>query len=424
MLDQQLVQGNILRAFRHDHQAYVFLSFDSRRDAARQWLGGVAGRVAATDDTRGADPLLNVGLTATGLVLLHPGTAGHLAGYDAFWRGPLGLRSDDTGRVTTTPALLGDVGASDPRHWTIGGPGTPVDALLTIAAPDPQARAAAVRREREEAERLGLSVLSVQLGDALHLDDNPKQRAEHFGFADGLSQPGIRGYWSRPGQPDIAVGEFLLGHPGERRPVTWTPRPTPAAWMHNGSFQVFRRLTQDVALWRARLGAPDSPASARAMGRRPDGTPLSPGARGANGFDYADDPDGTHTPLDSHIRKTNPRDDAVFRDRGHKMLRRGIPFGPRYDAEPGAERGMLFSAYMASIEDQFEFVQRHWVNNPRFPASDLARHRPGRGYEHRVDGKDRVTGDNQLVVTTGAVYAFSPSIPALRRLAGSDPLAG
>ena len=463
LAEPQLIQGNILRPFAGRRQAFLVLSFRSNRRGARAWLGALAGRVAGTGDVGAArdgthlEPsrsLLNVGLTATGLVLLHPEAAGDLAVYDAFWRGPLGTRLDDAGRLTTAAALLGDVGRSDPSTWVIGGPGgPPVDALLTVAAEDDETYAEAVAHEEREAAAAGLEVLRVEHGEVLR---NGNRRVEHFGFTDGISQPGIRGFSGaervRPGSPVIAAGEFVLGCPGERRPQAWTPRPWPAPWLRGGSFQVFRRLRQDVAGWWNRMAelAGDGTAeqaAARALGRHLDGTPLVPGARPdeQNDFSYRDDPSGAHTPLHAHIRKMNPRADDVFRDRGHKMLRRGIPFGPRFD--PGRpddhERGMLFNAYVAGIEDQFEYVQRRWANDPRFPASTLARFESGPGAD-QVGGLDPVlgpdaetararlgddvvrqippTGFGGFVTTTGAVYAFAPSRPALARLAGDAPL--
>ena len=105
-------------------------------------------------------------------------------------------------------------------------------------------------------------------------------------------------------------------------------------------------------------------------------------------------------------------------------------------------RGLIFNAYLANIENQFEFVQRRWANDPEFPTRTLKQY--GRIAEDRVDGLDPVLGDDAraagrrlrpevhrqikpaafggFVTTTGAVYAFAPSLPALRLLAGDAPL--
>jgi Dyp-type peroxidase family len=468
LASSQEIQGNILAPFRCDHQAFLFLSFRQDQAGARRWLDQAAGRMSSTDDVcnnRG-ESYLGVGLTATGLVLLHPEVAPDLAQFEAFWSGPLGTRLDDSGALTTTAALLSDIDASDPRCWVVGGPDRPpVDALLTVAAPTDEALDSAVGVEVQYATERGLDVVRVETGRVLRdTDDGPS--IDHFGFADGISQPGVRGYSEvadidgrledaqRPGSPIIATGEFILGYPGERRPPSRTARPAPAPWMADGSFQVFRRLRQDVAGWRQKMeslsGSGNSRADieAAAIGRRPDGRPLDPshGSGTLNSFTYERDPHGWYTPLFAHIRKMNPRDDKVFRDRSHKLLRRGVPFGARFDTETpdNVERGLLFSAYMASIEDQFEFLQRRWANDPEFPTSTLSRFQQSAGKGGKVAGLDPVVGDDAtvarrrfgkrvsrdippvalggFVTTTGAVYAFAPSIGALRQLAAATRL--
>src|SRR5262249_53702580 len=67
----------------------------------------------------------------------------------------------------------------------------------------------------------------------------------------------------------------------------------------------------------------------------------------------------------------------------HRILRRGIPFGPASDSTPGypirdgrderpgdkeltSGRGLVFLAYQTSIVDRFEFIIQKWVNNRDF----------------------------------------------------------
>lgn len=468
----QEIQGNILAPFRCDHQAFVFLGFGHRQSAARTWLAEVTDRVSSTMDVLDGrqTSYLNLGLTAPGLVVLRPEVAADLAGFEAFWNGPLGGRLDESGALTTTAALLGDVDESDPKAWLIGGPNRPpVDVVLTLAADDPDMLRIRVEEECARAESAGLVVIPIRGRDGGEeryqkgaiLRDNERS-VEHFGFADGISQPGIRGFTEavtrndrlesarRPGSPVIAAGEFIVGLPGERRPPTRTPRPEAAPWMRNGSFQVFRRLRQDVAGWRRKMeelkgDRTAADTAAMAVGRLYDGTPLAPNAnpRQPNDFTYLGDDSGVFTPLYAHIRKVNPRDDARFRDRSHKLLRRGVPFGPSYDEDPGAERGLLFNAYMTSIEDQFEFLQRRWANDPTFPTRALSQQTDA---APTVDGLDPVLGDNEavarqrlgdqvadvipplafggFVTTTGALYAFAPSRATLSLLSGNTWLGG
>ncbi|WP_250030763.1 Dyp-type peroxidase [Paractinoplanes maris] len=463
------IQGNILRPFGGKYQAFLVLSFGNDQAGARRWLAGIAGRVTGT---AGVPPraapgkprfapgqtLLNVGLTASGLVVLHPETAGRLAAYEAFWSGPLGSRLDDAGRLTTTPAMLGDTGRSDPGNWVIGGVGPAVDAVLTIATgKDRDAFDQAVEREQAAAAAAGLKVLHTQHCEVHRRD---RQRVEHFGYADGISQPSVRGFAddepSPAGSPAIAAGEFIVGCEAERRPPSWKQRPVPPRWMRGGSFQVLRRLEQDAEGWWKQMeklrgkGESAEDVAARVMGRRLDGTPLAkPDAtrENRNDFTFDSDPDGDQTPRYAHIRKVNPRDNMVFRDRIHKMLRRGIPFGELFDRKKpdGQKRGIVFNSYLTSIEDQFEYVQRKWANNARFPSTTLAQYGRIPAEPPRVDGLDPVLSDNKagaaarlgddahkvpdpayggFVTTTGAVYAFAPSLPALWQLAGDERLDG
>jgi hypothetical protein len=220
--------------------------------------------------------------------------------------------------------------------------------------------------------------------------------------------------------------------------------------MKDGSFHVFRRLEQDVAAWHAtmeRLAPPGLSAdrlAAMAVGREPDGKPLITGGSGFNDFDYDGDRAGHQVPRWSHCRKVNPRNPVTFSDRNHRILRRGVPYGPLYDprANPETakrERGLLFNAFMTSIEQQFEFLQRKWVDDPRFPSVPLDTPDAAAAVD---DGADpvagagahpcrlRVSGDEdrrlafgRFVHTRGAVYALAPSIPTLHMLAGAEDIA-
>jgi Dyp-type peroxidase family len=236
----------------------------------------------------------------------------------------------------------------------------------------------------------------------------------------------------------IAAGEFVLGEVRER----WNNGPNipaVAPWMRDGSFHVFRRLEQDVAAWRAameRLAPPELSAdtlAAKAVGREPDGKPLISGASGDNDFDYDDDPEGHEVPRWAHCRKVNPRNADTFNDRHHRIVRRAVPFGPAYDSDANQARGLLFNAFMASIDHQFEFLQHSWAGDPKFPAVPLDTTDTALATDDGVDPiasagahpcRLRVPGhvDRQLdfgrfVHVRGAAYAFAPSIPTLRMLA-------
>ena len=324
------IQGNILAGFNKPVQLFLFLNFKHNQKGARAWLRRLTGdqRIATTRDVAahnreyrdlrkqfGARRLrqerrvrqewMGVGLTSWGLVTLHPELAAELVAFDAYWRGPLSGGRDEQGTWLVPAAVVGDVQKSDPSAWVVGGPDQdPVDALVTIAADDEDRLRQRMNDELDLVKQYGLELLEVrqrdgsttpgQFGQTLPPPNGGGGGVEHFGFRDGVSQPSVRGFtgaefrnkrWEsarKPGSPIIATGEFVLGYPGERGSYPRTPRPVTPSWMRDGSFQVFLRLTQDVAGWWDRMDRLGSEWSediaAKAIGRRRDGTPLAPAA--------------------------------------------------------------------------------------------------------------------------------------------------
>ena len=235
---------------------------------------------------------------------------------------------------------------------------------------------------------------------------------EHFGFLDNISQPRVRGLPStsypksnpdhgRPSGNLIWPGEFVFGYPGQHPddPVKEGPTPAMAApWMRNGTYMVFRRLEQKVPEFRrfvqqqaARLGMDRELLAARMVGRWKSGAPLELAPRRDdprlgdndtrnNDFAFGDDRFQRKCPYDAHIRKVYPRDDIALADaQRHRIIRRGIPFGP--EVAPGElttrySRGLMFVCYQTSIERQFEFIQRGYADNPDFVGGKM---RPGGG---------------------------------------------
>src|SRR5262249_7478268 len=174
-------------------------------------------------------------------------------------------------------------------------------------------------------------------------------------------------------------------------------RDVPAFWgaMRSYARQVLGRDDDEAADWvaagvvgRWRSGAPitrtpdaDNAAFtqdnrvANDFGFRGDGTvpPLIAGQPALPDLPVSKaDPDGLICPSASHIRKVNPGDDSVELGSPsdtllHLLVRRGIPYGPafpdpRHAVADVVERGLIFVSYQASIEQQFEFLMRNWVN--------------------------------------------------------------
>ncbi len=359
-----------------------------------------------------------------------------------------------------------------PAKWLQDFVSDRIDGVFLITGPNPSF---VTYHGNILGERLGTTIKPVY-SEIAKVRPGRESGHEHFGFRDGISQPGIRGLTpvSRPiaapnqglpGQVLVWPGEFILGYPGQdpHDPVKPGPvAPLPAPWARNGSYMVFRRLEQRVPEFRAfvaaqaaRLGMDPDLLAARMVGRWRSGAPLELApledkawlggdAKRNNDFDYADDPLQRACPYAAHIRKTNPRDDVPGQKAEiltHRIMRAGIPFGPEVmpgETRTSHSRGLMFVCYQASIPRQFEFIQSHWADNPNFvngkvrpdngnpvtPGFDpIIGQAPGNGaramdepYPNYPAGNRRTTLDmpSQFVVLTAAAYFFVPSITALR----------
>ena len=466
------IQGNILAAFNKDHEVIMFLRFPDA-SSGQQWLKDVLPSIATTKDVAafndqfsaarrqsgGKDPTnlkatwVQLGLTFNGLLTLAPNLQNDLASFQAFVQG--------------AAARAGSLLDADPATWVIGRDDQQVHALLVIAADDEYDLDNKLNAMRGLATKHGLATILEQRGDTLPAD---LKGHEHFGFKDGISQPGVRRFShpdptnkqdsEHPGAFLIFPGEFVLGYPMQGALNASSPAPSQPAnplpapsWMKDGSFMTFRRLNQDVLGFKGQVieqmgnlqaAQPSVTISqdlmgAKLVGRWASGTPvdLAPtqdsGNVSSNNFEFANDGSGQRCPLFAHIRKVYPRSDQETAAH-HRILRRGIPFGQPFDPSGGPgggvndERGLLFIAFMADIENQFEFLQTAWVNSPFFPDGSTG-HDPVIGvpsgdgnirFHHAGANNADLTvplGAPQFVQTTGAVYAFAPSLPTLSELA-------
>lgn len=282
--------------------------------------------------------------------------------------------------------------------------------------------------------------------------------------------------FAKPGQPLIWPGQFLLGlqrqDPNDVL-ASVPPRPRVPAWARLGSFLVCRRLLQNVpSFWSfveqaaAEVGLDPVQLASTLVGRWPSGAPLlrSPGGddprlgaddlannhffyqatsrpsqlasiAGYAGDDFPQaeqDVLGSVCPHFAHIRKMNPRDSGTdmgpYQDSLIRLiLRRGITFGRSLlgVANPSQElldeeRGLMFVCYAASIEEQFEFLQRRWANNPLMPTpqgvdllmgqSDRAGNRTREAQLPTSLGGVTLRAEQDFVVPTGGGYFFAPPI--------------
>jgi Dyp-type peroxidase family len=211
--------------------------------------------------------------------------------------------------------LLGDptdpASQGNPKKWVVGGTDAEIDALIVVAGDD---------RSDVSKEAIQVATALTGIGIIVETQDGDVRGGdmaghEHFGFDDGVSQPGIRGRASRepddfvterhvdrseipasrlygyPGQDLIWPGEFVFGYPATS-PDPLIPGPIAncgPSWTRNGSFLVYRRLRQDVvAFWTTmrdeavRLaalpgfaGITDAHMASLLVGRWPSGAPIN-----------------------------------------------------------------------------------------------------------------------------------------------------
>ena len=390
VLRQQNIQGNIFGGFNKDFQTLLFLQFTDAVKA-RAWLAHMARNIASSDDVIQFNNLFKVLRARHGQEGMVQATWTNIA---FTYSGLQALEATDSHHFPTVfkdgmrarAARLGDTGDSDPSHW-VGDKaklGSPEIHAVLIVASDVEDEVDPDRNPHSPNSTVAGYIQNFGFNGAVKLLHTQRGRTrldirdaqghtiqaghEHFGFKDGVSQPGIRGIDvpSDPSNPDqgnrgqdlLHPGEFVLGYPtqkAEEKAGHDGPNPDPGpistsgpAWTVDGSYLVFRRLRQNVAGFHeavkdlaphlaAELGLPagtDATAlmGAKLVGRYPSGCPLErlsepvvpytppvtdPGVADPslagddnknNFFEYGDDPLGLNVPRGAHIRKAYPRD--------------------------------------------------------------------------------------------------------------------
>jgi Dyp-type peroxidase family len=459
VIRRQDVQGNVLRAYGvgFPRATYLLLRVQPGREAGARALLDRWRRRVSFDGERADRAHLNLAFTFHGLQAL---------------RAPVeGLPRDFCEGAAARSQDIGDRAESARERWEFGSP--PAHVLAVVHGTDEPGH-----ELRAELAGGPLTIVHEQEAGLLHRgeaaigDDTSTCSAifnrEHFGFADGCSQPAIDGLHDDhdgdgvletvlppsglPGLLEtvglreprrrwrgVALGEFVLGYGDE----DWDqPEGSASPLGPDGTFMVYRKLEQDVELFYAhteecaeRLGLDGATVRARIVGRWPDGTPLALSPHGpdpeialdrarANHFGYADDPAGVKCPVGAHIRRTNPRDalpaggEATMR---HRMIRRGMPY----------DRGLLFVCFGASIERGFETVQRDWCDR----GFALGLEQPDYLLQQRPAPGEPLTGTLQIgptqvlppppapfVTVRGTEYLLLPGRHALERITrGPEP---
>lgn len=251
---------------------------------AKAWLAELEPLIAY-GDTRAATEAVVAGVSTGGLLKLGL-TDGDMETF------PLAFQHGST--VPWRASALGDIGRNDPKTWLWGGPGNEADVVILLYARDEPALAVMAASQRARAEKYShriihqldltpLSTKSREEGAPPREGSASREGAairvrEPFGFADGISQPRIRGI-NRVSEGDkihlVHPGEFILGYPDNlgylppspsvpaeadpddilpalgADPFRQRPRFVPVApdarhdLGQNGSFLVVRQLEQD-----------------------------------------------------------------------------------------------------------------------------------------------------------------------------------
>jgi deferrochelatase/peroxidase EfeB len=438
------VQGNILKGHGRDHTAHILITFAANADRARAWVADFASEQITSGlkqwaDTEGwkaaaragaGQPFATFYLTSAGYAAL--GLADR-APNDPYFR--LGMKVPNTSGRTFNDPLVPKW--EDPFRIDL-------HAMILLADDD-------CRRLDDRVEAVVRAVVplcsgapNVQRGDKLKVDFGDGRNGvdiEHFGHQDGISNP-----QTIASEAKKEIDQRGKEHYDPSASLSLLLTPEPAGGY--GSYLVLRKLEQNVSRFRAQraalaqaLGVDEDLAAALAVGRFRNGAPLLKTAlgdlkTGMNDFGFRDqDPTGAVCPLQAHIRKTNPRGDAVTFlnqtldfERQKRIARRGITYGMREDLEPGSTLpppekgiGLLFMSHQASI-DQFA-IQQEGSDSGDFVT-------PGTGIDAVIGqgsnpqpqkwpgpaGNSRPFLMNEFVTMLGGEYFFAPSMGFLRGL--------
>lgn len=479
LLEANEIQGNILPGFHKPFQMLLFARIEDSTQA-RAWLRDLVPSVSSLAEVLAFNRLfkaiaqrhgskasairaswINIGFSSEGLRKLAPeaGSIPEPAFEEGAWRRSAGL--GDPPHVHRR---------GHPSNWLIGGPQQRADLCLLLADDEEQQL-----RNRTtvlvSALPAGVRLLRMEAGSAR----GRFRGREPFGFRDGISQPIVRGRVSERESdflekkssvtsekiagavlPPSWPGQFVIGYPGQNPEQPDRPGALVSmgpSWTRNGSFLVYRRLVQDVEAFESMVsdigrelrGADSAFADwtpervgAKLMGRWADGTASMvsperniPQRERSNEFGYTRDgkvDQGLRCPFGAHVRKANPRDEprlagSPYAALAHRILRRGLPF-----ETPSGEVGIHFLAYQTSIENQFEFLMKRWMNDPDFPEQGAGidpiagSSETGAFFAFRARAESgavveaRVELPRGLVVPTGGGYFFVPSISALKHL--------
>jgi deferrochelatase/peroxidase EfeB len=475
-LDLGDIQGFILRGYRMPMVRHFLLTLGVPAEArkllgrlvsgnesdapqittAEDWHVGFApGPGDNLDDVprRKPDYCLNLGITWPGLIALEIKDRVPTISFESFGAFIAG--------AAERAGLVGDTGASGPQNWIDAFKMESGHVMVTLHALSSETMTTYSER---------LSALFAE-GNAFReiwridgmawtelVDGKPTLCSKvPFGYTDGISMTTIRGgpeRYTPDHQQPCEPWLFVLRDDAENYLL-----PEPRELALNGSFAVFKMIKTDVVGFENFLQSNKDKIdpellAAKICGRWRNGVPLAlspdtdspPGGmtpEQMNNYEYVNadgsgDPKGLRCPVGAHMRRINPRGQPVTgqdqpggSNNTHRIIRRGMPYGPTYDpTKPydGIERGLLGYFINASIENQYEFVLGHWVNDSEFAGA--VRLNP-KSKDPMIGTQDpaesifvipqangappiKVTGFSSFVTTKAAAYCFLPSITAVK----------
>jgi deferrochelatase/peroxidase EfeB len=475
-LDLGDIQGFILRGYRMPMVRHFLLTVDVPAEArkllgrlvsgdesdapqittAEDWHVGFApGPGDSLDDIPRCKPdyCLNVGITWPGLIALEVKDRVPSLLFKSFGAFVAG--------AAERAVLVGDTGRSAPHNWIgVFGKGSghlmvTLHALSAEAMTTYSDRLSALFSEGDAFREIwrtdGMAWTEMVDGKPSFCSKVP------FGYTDGISMTTIRSgpeRYTPDHQQPCEPWLFVLRDEAENYFV-----PEPRELGLNGSFAVFKMIETDVVGFENYLQSHKDKIdpellAAKICGRWRNGVPLAlspetdspPGGiptEQLNNFEYVNadgsgDPRGLRCPVGAHMRRINPRGQPVTgqgepggSNNTHRVIRRGMPYGPTYDPtkpHDGIERGLLGYFINSSIENQYEFVLGHWVNDSEFAGSVRLNPKakdPMIGLQDPAESifvipqangapPIKITGFSSFVTTKAAAYCFLPSITAVK----------
>jgi deferrochelatase/peroxidase EfeB len=237
------------------------------------------------------------------------------------------------------------------------------DLLVQAGGPDAAAVTAVTERVAASAGHVRWQVAGAHRDRAETVTGRHTER-NRFGFREGA------------GNPDVT-------DPSEMERLVWAGAGEPA-WTAGGTYQVVRLIRFATGLW-----ANEPAARQEAIfGRTKDGDVPLGHRYETDPIDYSTDPGGRLIPLDSHIRRANPRTAATA---DSAMLRRGFSY----------DDGLVFVCFQQDPERSFATVQR------RLAGAALDRYvlPVGGGYFFALPGLSEDPADHlgRALVTTGNI---------------------